>query len=55
MVQKKHLKKSITSIINLSNKFAFFECQDNNIAEDLSQETFIKLWNNKEKIDPKKY
>lgn len=51
---EKAFEKIYNKYYKLIKQVCFFECQDNNIAEDLSQETFIKLWNNKEKIDPNK-
>lgn len=35
----------------LIKQICFFNCQNNGVAEDLAQETFIRLWNNKENID----
>ncbi len=31
--------------------FIYFKCGDEKLAEDLAQDTFVKLWENRAKID----
>lgn len=33
--------------------FLYFKCSDADLAEDLAQDTFVKLWENRERIDRK--
>ncbi len=33
--------------------FLYFKCSDAELAEDLAQDTFVKLWENRERIDRK--
>jgi len=43
-------KETFTSV----RTYIFAKCNDINISEDIAQEAFVRLWNNKSKVEPDK-
>ena len=51
---EKAFEKLYLKYYKLIKQICFFRCHNNNLAEDITQETFIRVWNNKENIDIKR-
>ena len=49
----KEYKAVFDSLFVSIRNFIYFKCSDEKLAEDLAQDTFVKLWENKHKIDKK--
>jgi RNA polymerase sigma-70 factor (ECF subfamily) len=51
---KKSFKKLFTNYHDNLFRFVFYKVKDSDIAEDITQETFLRVWKTREKIIPEK-
>ena len=51
---KKSFKKLFTNYHDSLFRFVFYKVKDSDIAEDITQETFLRVWKTREKIIPEK-
>jgi RNA polymerase sigma-70 factor (family 1) len=51
LIDEKQFKQFYTEAMPQVRTFIHAKCKDLELAQDIAQESFVKLWNNKEKIE----